>query len=52
MFWNFFKSHPFEVIKTAGSEKCDKLIMGVLSYFKWKGKKLKECTMQFHLIKI
>lgn len=39
MFWNFFKSHPFEVIKTAGSEICDKL-WGILSYFKWKGKKV------------
>ena len=38
MFWQFFKSHPFEILKTAGSEICDKL-WGVLSYFKWKGKK-------------
>lgn len=38
MFWSFFRAHPLEVLKSAGSEICDKL-WGVLSYFKWKGKK-------------
>lgn len=38
MFWSFFRAHPLEVLKSAGSEICDKL-WGVLSYYKWKGKK-------------
>lgn len=37
MFWKFFKSHPFEIIKTAGNKIYDKL-WGIMSYLKWKGK--------------
>lgn len=39
MFLRFFKSHPFEVAKSAGAEIYDKL-WGTLSYLKWKRNKI------------